>query len=74
MPSATVTSKGQLVIPIELRHQYFIKPGTRVHLKAVESGILLKPFTKESIRRLRGCLAGLGISGDLEREADREIE
>lgn len=74
MPSAKVTSKGQLVIPIELRKQYFIKPGARVHLKAVDGGILLRPFTKETIRRLCGCLAGLGIPADIEHEPDREIE
>lgn len=73
MPTSTVTSKGQLVIPIELRRRYFIKPGTKVHFEPVEGGILLKPITKEYIRQLRGCLAGLGIEDIQPGSLDRDI-
>lgn len=71
---ATVTSKGQLVIPVELRRRHHIKRGTRVQFQDLEGGILIRPVTKEYIDRLCGSLAGRGIPDDEEREPDREIE
>jgi AbrB family looped-hinge helix DNA binding protein len=71
---ATVTSKGQLVIPVGLRRRHYIKAGTRVQFQDVEGGILIRPVTKEYIDRLCGSLAGRGIPDDEEREPDREIE
>ena len=71
---ATVTSKGQLVIPVELRRRHHIKRGTRVQFQDLEDGILIRPVTKEYIDRLCGSLAGRGIPDDEEREPDREIE
>jgi AbrB family looped-hinge helix DNA binding protein len=71
---ATVTSKGQLVIPVELRRRHYIKAGTRVQFQDVEGGILIRPVTKEYIHSLCGSLAGRGIPEDEEQEPDREIE
>jgi AbrB family looped-hinge helix DNA binding protein len=57
--SGTVTSKGQLVIPAELRRKNGIKAGTRVHFLEDELGrIVLQPISEEYIKRLRGCLRG----------------
>ena len=57
--SATVTSKGQLVIPAELRRKSGIKQGTKVHFLEDELGrIVLQPATEEYLDRLRGCLSG----------------
>ena len=57
--SATVTSKGQLVIPVELRRRNGIKAGTKIHFLEDELGrIVLQPVTEEYVDRLRGCLSG----------------
>jgi AbrB family looped-hinge helix DNA binding protein len=57
--SGTVTSKGQLVIPAELRRKNGIKAGTKVHFLEDELGrIVLQPVTEEFIDRLTGCLSG----------------
>jgi len=57
--SGTVTSKGQLVIPAELRRKNGIRAGTRVHFLEDELGrIVLQPVSEEYIDRLMGCLAG----------------
>jgi AbrB family looped-hinge helix DNA binding protein len=57
--SGTVTSKGQLVIPAELRRKNGIKAGTKVHFLEDELGrIVLQPVTEEYVDRLMGCLAG----------------
>ncbi|MGA7461244.1 MAG: AbrB/MazE/SpoVT family DNA-binding domain-containing protein [Candidatus Korobacteraceae bacterium] len=57
--SATFTSKGQLVIPAELRRKHNIQAGTKVRVFEDEFGrIVLQPITEDYIERLRGCLAG----------------
>ena len=57
--SATFTSKGQLVIPAELRRKHGIRAGTKVKVFEDEFGrIVLQPVTDEYIDRLMGCLAG----------------
>jgi AbrB family looped-hinge helix DNA binding protein len=54
-----VTSKGQLVIPVELRRKNGIKAGTKVHFLEDELGrIVLQSITEEFIDRLTGCLSG----------------
>jgi len=56
---ATFTSKGQLVIPAELRHKHGIKAGTKVKFLEDEFGrIVLVPMTEQYINNVMGCLAG----------------
>jgi antitoxin PrlF len=50
------TTKGQVVIPLRLRKQFHIEDGTKAIVEATEDGILLKPITSVTIRRLRGIL------------------
>ncbi len=58
-PSATFTSKGQLVIPVALRRKHGIKAGTKVAFLEDSLGrIVLQPITEEFIDRLTGCLSG----------------
>jgi AbrB family looped-hinge helix DNA binding protein len=48
--------KGQVVIPRRLRKEYDIKEGTPAYVVATPDGILIKPVTAVTIRRLRGLL------------------
>lgn len=50
------TTKGQVVIPLRLRKQFQIEDGTKAMIQATPEGILLKPVTAASIRKLRGIL------------------
>jgi AbrB family looped-hinge helix DNA binding protein len=50
------TTKGQVVIPSWLRKEFAIEDGTKAVVTATHEGILLKPVTSTSIRRLRGIL------------------
>jgi AbrB family looped-hinge helix DNA binding protein len=54
--SVWFTTKGQVVIPAWLRKQYHIEDGTKAVVQATPEGILLKPVTSVTIRRLRGIL------------------
>ncbi len=55
--SATFTSKGQLVIPAELRRKHGIQAGTKVKFLEDDFGrIVIQPLTEEYIHRVMGCL------------------
>jgi AbrB family looped-hinge helix DNA binding protein len=57
--SATVTSKGQLVVPAYLRRKHGIEAGTRIKFLEDQFGrIVLQPITEEYIDRVMGCLTG----------------
>ncbi len=53
---ATVTSKGQLVIPARLRKKYSIRKGTKVAFIEEDNRLILQPITNEFIQRIRGSL------------------
>ena len=56
--SATFTSKGQVVVPAELRRKHGIRAGTKVKFLEDQFGrIILQPITEEYIDRVRGMLA-----------------
>ena len=54
--SVWFTTKGQVVIPMWLRKQFHIEGGTKAVVQATPEGILLKPVTSVTIRRLKGIL------------------
>jgi AbrB family looped-hinge helix DNA binding protein len=57
MPVATVTSKGQITIPVDLRRRFNIKTGTRIDFFVNEAGhIELWPKTV-NLADLAGYLA-----------------
>ena len=74
---ATVSSKGQLVIPAEMREALGIEPGTRVAIRRDGQDLILSPLTKEAARqiisRLRGMTAG-GPSMTDELIAERRAD
>ena len=49
----TVGTKGQLVIPADLREQLGIAAGDRISLTATAQGLLLEPY-RDVLKRLRG--------------------
>ncbi len=73
MVSTTVSSKGQVVIPREVREAYGWKPGTVLVIQEHGDGILLRPvpaFPATSVEDLLGCVAYSGRAKSLgEMEA-----
>jgi AbrB family looped-hinge helix DNA binding protein len=56
MATATMTSKGQITIPIETRERLRLVPGVKVEFVENEHGdIVVRPKTVD-IRTLRGCI------------------
>ena len=74
--SATVTSKGQLVIPAALRRKHKIEAGTKVTILEDQFGrIVLQPVTDEYIDRVMGMLAdGPDLLAKWEKEHREEGE
>lgn len=72
---ATVTSKGQLVIPAKLRRKYGIGKGTRVAITEDNHKLVLQPINGQFIESLRGSLkGGPSLTDFLKKERRREFE
>ena len=54
---ATVSSKGQIVIPATIRKKLRIKAGTRVAVNEKDGEITLTPNPYDALLALRGCLS-----------------
>ncbi|MGA3371360.1 MAG: AbrB/MazE/SpoVT family DNA-binding domain-containing protein [Terracidiphilus sp.] len=74
---AKVSSKGQLVIPAQMREALGIEAGTRVAIRQEGEELILHPQTRAAtqrlIDRLRGLTAG-GPSMSDELIAERRAE
>ena len=62
-----ITSKGQIVIPAELRAEMKLEPGTRIAVWREGTSIVLQPITREFIRSMAGCTKGLQLGKERER-------
>jgi AbrB family looped-hinge helix DNA binding protein len=70
----TVSTKGQLVIPADVRSELGIQPGSRIALTVENARIILQPINKRLVENLRGRFAGGPSMADelqKERRADR---
>jgi AbrB family looped-hinge helix DNA binding protein len=74
--SSTFTSKGQLVIPVELRRKHGLEAGTRVKFLEDQFGrIVLQPITEAYVDRVMGFLAdGPDLLASWEKEHREEGE
>jgi AbrB family looped-hinge helix DNA binding protein len=65
MKSATITSKGQILIPVQLRRKYGLHAGAKVIISDEGTSIQVAPVTAKSIRSYVGILKGKNLSGAL---------
>jgi AbrB family looped-hinge helix DNA binding protein len=68
------TVKGQILLPAALRKKYGIIEGTKITILDNGDEIILRPMTRERIKKLRGSLKGSGALEVLleEREKDKQ--
>lgn len=77
MHKTVVTTKGQVVIPSEIRKKMNIKKGTKVCFELRGNELIIKPITPEYIGNLAGVLQNrVKLSKILleERVKDRKRE
>jgi AbrB family looped-hinge helix DNA binding protein len=70
--TSRVGTKGQVVIPKQLRDRLGIVPGDEVDFVLDDDAVRVSPVREHA--SLRGSLAGLGITAELEsdRRAERD--
>lgn len=79
MQLVTMSTKGQIVIPKEVRDRAGLAPGDRVEVRIEGTTIILRRSDPrpgsdaDDWRRWRGLLRGSGATTDLEREHREEI-
>ena len=74
MATATVTSKGQITIPIEVRAELGLNPGDRIEFVKNEKGRFVLFPKNGSVKRLKGIFGKLNpvISVEQMNEAIAE--
>ncbi|MCX5875987.1 MAG: AbrB/MazE/SpoVT family DNA-binding domain-containing protein [Deltaproteobacteria bacterium] len=63
MPTTSLSSKGQVIIPKPIRSLHNWRPGQKLQVIDMEDGILLKaaqPFTETTLEQVAACLPYLG--------------
>ena len=68
-----LSSKGQVVIPRQVREELGLVPGTRFYVRVDEGSIVLQPVTESLIADLYGKLAGVDLLTELEKEHALEV-
>jgi AbrB family looped-hinge helix DNA binding protein len=69
----TVSTKGQFVIPSEMRISLGIEPGTRIAVTQEGFRIVLEPVSEELVDKTRGLFSGKpSLSEALKRERRRK--
>ena len=73
MPTATMTTKGQVTIPKEVREHLGVEPGDRLSFVVQEDGtVIVKPITRH-VRELGGLLQRPGKRPVSVNEMDESI-
>jgi AbrB family looped-hinge helix DNA binding protein len=67
----TLSTKGQIIIPAELREELNLAPGTKLSIRREGQTLVLRPITQEFIDSLCGSTKGLG---DLRERMHRDDE
>jgi AbrB family looped-hinge helix DNA binding protein len=70
---ATVKTKGQVVIPVDIRRKFQIDEGTRVAFLEEEGRLFIQPVTDEFIEGMKGILAGRGLPARIDRDPERDL-
>lgn len=73
---AKVSARGWIVIPVEYRKQYGLKPGSRVRIVDYGGSLTLVPVPDDAIKALAGKFKGTHLTRSLlkERAKDKQRE
>ena len=70
----SITIKGQIVIPAEIRQRLGLKKGTKISVEERNGEIVLRPMNREYFQRMSGILKGGGLTKALERSRREDLE
>jgi AbrB family looped-hinge helix DNA binding protein len=73
MTTLTISQKGWVVIPAELRKKYHLTPGSEVVIVDYGGVLAIIPTVQDAIRQGAGLLQDLkGLTGELVKERAHE--
>lgn len=70
---STITSRGQTVIPVEIRRRFHLDPSTRLEWVIDDDNIRVVPVMEDPIQAFRGRGKG-GSTERLLRDRERDKE
>ncbi|HEY4382489.1 MAG TPA: AbrB/MazE/SpoVT family DNA-binding domain-containing protein [Acidobacteriaceae bacterium] len=70
--SAVISSKGQVVIPSNLRKRYGLHEGSTVVFQEDSGRLTIMPSNYDAVLALGGSLGGLALEEELQRERSAE--
>ena len=62
MATATVSSKGQITIPLEIRQEQELEKGTKVNIQSTPWEISIIKVPSKPLSKLKGILEGAKLS------------
>jgi AbrB family looped-hinge helix DNA binding protein len=68
----SISSKGQLVIPAELREEMKLSAGTKLSIRREGNTLVLRPVTADFIDSLMGSTKGAGAERERAHRDDEE--
>ena len=72
MPVAKLSSKGQIVIPAQIRKKYGLGPNSKVEIFDIDGQIVLCPVPDDPIEAAEGFLSSERSVSDMLEEARKE--
>lgn len=70
----TLSSQGQVVIPVDVRRYLGTKPGDKLRLRVAQNGrmpvAIIEPVTKSWVKRMAGIAKG--VYGDVDAYIKKE--
>jgi len=72
MSLTSMSSKGQVVIPQDIREEHHLQPGTKFSVISRGEEIVLTPLQENIADQLFGKYKGAGLVEDLLKERRRE--
>ena len=68
----TLSTKGQIIIPSDLREQLKLAPGTKMSIRREGQTLVLRPITPDFIDSLCGSTKGAGAIREQMHREDEE--
>lgn len=74
MPTSTVTSKGQITVPTEVRKALGLRAGSRVHFVLTDGGAYEIVAAVRNVASLKGAVSGRSKAVTLAEMDDAIVE
>ena len=72
METSGLTTKGQLLIPKQLRDKYGFKPGVKIVFEETVDGVLIKPMNEQYFKSFAGILKRGNLAIDMKKIKEEE--